>query len=117
MWQRIDPCVMPSESLSNVWISVIFPPHVETRVDGRLWQKWFDGDNTRYAAGFGSLDPNPRDCAVRGFADGSGPTPMEFRPTREGPFDLSYYVTGRVAKSGIGLSGEVRRVAINAIKP
>lgn len=105
-FHRVDPCVMPLESVSNVMIAVTFPPQVETRVT-KSWQKWPEGPNTRYAARFGNLDPDPKDCVVQDAL-------LEFRPLSAGRFPVTYTVTGRTAKSGVSLSSVPRRIVIEA---
>lgn len=92
-----------------------YPPDVETRIDKRLWQEWPQGSNKTYAAAFGSI--NPMNCSVKGLQDGSGPGPMEFTPTREGPFEIAYRVTGRTTRTQVSLGGETRRVVVNAKNP
>jgi hypothetical protein len=103
--------------IALIWISLIFPADVEIRIDKRFWQEWPEGAKTRFMAAFGDLNPDPLDCSVKGAQDGSGGAPFEFRPTREGPFPVEYRVTGRVAKTGVSLSAETRRIVLDALKP
>jgi len=88
-------------------------------VDARFWQKWPERGNTRYSASFGSLSPNPIDCAVKGdqIARPGGPPPMQFKPNTEGLIPVEYRVTGHVVNRDIDLPGTTRRIMLDVVKP
>ena len=118
-FHRIDPCVMPPESVSNVEIALTFPPDIEVRADRRFWQEWPERGNKRVSARFGNLDPNPIDCTVMGspMPQPDEPPPLQFRAASKEPFRVQYRVTGRVAKTNASLSAQTREIVINPITP
>jgi hypothetical protein len=106
---RLDPCVMPPVSVSNIWIAITFPTELQLIKRPKIWQQFSEEGKLRYSARFGNLDPNPDDCTV---VD----EPLQFRPSVPGRFIFKYRITGRTTTDDHQLSDRARRFEIE-VKP